>query len=148
MIKTLLAGGGGGASLAIVGQPLDTIKVRIQTGQSSGIASTFMGIVQKEGFLALCEGLVDLYVEICLQCCHILLTGCTSSRRWKGLGPPLVSCTPMYSLCFFGYETGKTVFCDKDAYDDGKFKLGQIGMAGAFSAVFTTPVMAPQERLK
>ena len=30
-IKTFLAGGGGGASLTVVGQPLDTIKVRMQT---------------------------------------------------------------------------------------------------------------------
>eukprot|EP01046_Picozoa_sp_COSAG06_P082179 COSAG06_NODE_29238_length_560_cov_0.885033_1_plen_37_part_10 len=30
MVKTFIAGGGGGASLVIVGQPLDTIKVRLQ----------------------------------------------------------------------------------------------------------------------
>ena len=67
---------------------------------------------------------------------------------WKGLLPPVVASTPMYALCFFGYGMGKKLFCDKDAFDEGNFKLGQIGMAGAFSAVFTTPVMAPQERLK
>ena len=67
---------------------------------------------------------------------------------WKGLLPPVVASTPMYALCFFGYGVGKKLFCDKDAFEEGNFKLGQIGMAGAFSAVFTTPVMAPQERLK
>eukprot|EP01043_Picozoa_sp_COSAG02_P022740 COSAG02_NODE_1190_length_13989_cov_9.869978_10_plen_50_part_00 len=30
MIKTFLAGGGGGASLVVVGHPLDTVKVRLQ----------------------------------------------------------------------------------------------------------------------
>eukprot|EP01050_Picozoa_sp_SAG11_P001173 SAG11_NODE_50_length_19992_cov_9.945157_3_plen_287_part_00 len=119
-IKSFLAGGGGGASLAIVGQPLDTIKVRIQTGQSVGVLPTGLNIVKKEGILAL----------------------------WKGVVPPLLSCTPMYALCFFGYDTGKKLFCDDDAFEPGNFKLGQIGCAGAFSAVFTTPVMAPQERLK
>ena len=67
---------------------------------------------------------------------------------WKGLLPPVVASTPMYALCFFGYGVGKNLFCDDDAFEEGNFKLGQIGMAGAFSAVFTTPVMAPQERLK
>ena len=96
-------------------------KVRIQTGQSTlGVFGTGLNIVKKEGIFAL----------------------------WKGLLPPVVASTPMYALCFFGYGMGKKLFCDKDAFDEGNFKLGQIGMAGAFSAVFTTPVMAPQERLK
>jgi len=121
MLKTFLAGGGGGCSLAVVGQPLDTIKVRIQTGQSAkGIIGTGMGIVQKEGVFAL----------------------------WKGLIPPVMASTPMYALCFAGYGVGKNIFCDDDAFDEGNFKLGQIGLAGATSALFTTPVMAPQERLK
>lgn len=122
MIKTFLAGGGGGCSLAVVGQPLDTIKVRIQTGNSGGmgIAGTAMGIVQKEGVRAL----------------------------WKGLLPPVMASTPMYALCFLGYGAGKKIFCDDDAFDQGNFKLGQIGLAGATSALFTTPIMAPQERLK
>lgn len=96
-------------------------KVRIQTGQSTaGVLGTGLKIVKKEGVMAL----------------------------WKGLLPPVVASTPMYALCFFGYGVGKKLFCDKDAFNEGNFKLGQIGMAGAFSAVFTTPVMAPQERLK
>lgn len=120
-LKTFLAGGGGGCSLAVVGQPLDTIKVRIQTGQSTmGIMGTGMGIVRKEGVMAL----------------------------WKGLLPPVMASTPMYALCFFGYGVGKEIFCDDDAFDEGNFKLGQIGLAGSVSAVFTTPIMAPQERLK
>ena len=65
---------------------------------------------------------------------------------WKGLLPPVVASTPMYALCFFDTEWVRNF--DKDAFEEGNFKLGQIGMAGAFSAVFTTPVMAPQERLK
>ena len=122
MLKTFIAGGGGGCSLAIVGQPLDTIKVRIQTGQAGGmgILGTGGSIVKKEGIAAL----------------------------WKGLLPPVMASTPMYALCFFGYGVGKKIFCDEDAFDEGKFKLGQIGLAGATSAVFTTPIMAPQERLK
>jgi solute carrier family 25 carnitine/acylcarnitine transporter 20/29 len=54
----------------------------------------------------------------------------------------------MYALCFFGYTQGKKMFCDADAYDPNHLKLGQIGLAGATSAVFTTPIQAPQELIK
>ena len=47
----------------------------------------------------------------------------------------------MYALCFLGYGVGKNIFCDDDAFD--KLKLHQIGMAGAVSAFFTTPILGP-----
>lgn len=65
---------------------------------------------------------------------------------YKGIAAPLTGVVPMYALCFTGYDLGKTLFCDADAY--AELKVGQIAMAGAFSAIFTTPIMAPQERLK
>ncbi len=52
----------------------------------------------------------------------------------------------MYALCFLGYSYGKQIFCDADAYKD--LKMVQIGLAGAFSAIFTTPILAPGERIK
>lgn len=52
----------------------------------------------------------------------------------------------MYALCFLGYGYGKKLFCDDDAFD--KLKLTQIGLAGAFSSFFTTPILGPGERLK
>ena len=54
----------------------------------------------------------------------------------------------MYALCFYGYNIGKRVFCDPDAFDQKNPKLLQIGAAGAFSALFTTPILAPGERAK
>ena len=123
MVKTFIAGGGGGASLVIVGQPLDTIKVRLQAdtvGQFKGVVDCAVQAIRKEGPLAL----------------------------YKGMVPPLAATTPMYALCFFGYGQGKKIFCDADAYDPNKLKLMQIGLAGATSAVFTTPIQAPQELLK
>ena len=80
-------------------------------------------------------------------------------------------------MCFYGYNVGKQIFCDADAYDPENLKLVQIGcagaprqrpcrdaglrclgrrlrvacvytVAGAVSAVFTTPIQAPQELLK
>lgn len=123
MIKTFLAGGGGGASLVIVGQPLDTIKTRLQAdsvGKYKGIVDCATRAMRNEGPLAL----------------------------YKGMGPPLMATMPMYALCFFGYNQGKKIFCDKDAYDPNNLKLAQIGLAGATSAVFTTPIQAPQELIK
>ena len=75
---------------------------------------------------------------------------------YRGMAAPLTGVTPMYALCFFGYGSrrcpcivathrepgvGKKVFCDDDAFE--KLKLGQIAMAGAMSAAFTTPILAP-----
>ena len=60
---------------------------------------------------------------------------------YRGMAAPLTGVTPMYALCFFGYGVGKKIFCDDDAFE--KLKLTQIAMAGAASAAFTTPILAP-----
>jgi len=81
LIKTFIAGGVGGACLVLVGHPLDTIKVRIQTmviepGKQAPYSGTFdcaKKIIAKEGALGL----------------------------YRGMGAPLTGVTPMYALCFF-----------------------------------------------
>ncbi len=65
---------------------------------------------------------------------------------YRGMAAPLTGVTPMYALCFFGYGVGKKIFCDDDAFE--KLKLTQIALAGATSALFTTPILGPGERLK
>lgn len=129
MLKTTLAGGFGGACLVLVGHPLDTIKVRIQTmpvvaGQPPAYTGTFdcaMKIIRKEGPMGL----------------------------YKGIIAPLLGVTPMYSLCFLGYGLGKKIFLKEDSMRnlDGE-NLTRIGLAGATSGVFTTPILAPLERVK
>lgn len=105
--------------LVFTGHPLDTIKVRVQTSTKySGTFDCLKRTVSSEGPFAL----------------------------YKGMGAPLVGVTPMYALCFLGYGVGKNIFCDKDAFE--QLKLGQIAAAGATSAFFTTPILAPGERLK
>jgi len=67
---------------------------------------------------------------------------------YRGMVAPLTGITPMYALCFFGYNIGKQVFCDKKSPFNTKYELVNIGLAGATSGLFTTPILAPLERLK
>eukprot|EP01087_Luapelamoeba_hula_P008953 TRINITY_DN2279_c0_g1_i1.p1 TRINITY_DN2279_c0_g1~~TRINITY_DN2279_c0_g1_i1.p1 ORF type:complete len:298 (+),score=43.60 TRINITY_DN2279_c0_g1_i1:67-960(+) len=125
-IKDTLAGGFGGACLVLVGHPLDTIKVRIQTmeivpGQPAPYTGTWdcaTKTMRREGPLAL----------------------------YKGMVAPLMGVTPMYSLCFLGYSLGQKIFCKPDTY--ANLDLVRIGLAGATSGIFTTPILAPLERVK
>ena len=107
--KTFIAGGTGGASMVIVGHPLDTIKVRIQNDAGgrlySGIADCIRMVVRAEGTAAL----------------------------WKGISLPLAATSSVFALCFCGYNHGKEVFCDADAFDPDNLKLPSIFLAGAFS---------------
>jgi len=126
VIKDTIAGGFGGACLVLVGHPLDTIKVRVQTmvvqpGVAPPYTSTWdcaMKTMKAEGPLAL----------------------------YKGMVAPLTGVTPMYSLCFLGYSFGQKIFCKEDTYKN--LDLVRIGLAGATSGIFTTPILAPLERVK
>lgn len=124
-IKNFIAGGAGGVCLVITGQPLDTIKVRLQTqntkpGEKPLYSGTFdcaKKTMQKEGFRGL----------------------------YKGMATPLVGITPIYAICFLGFGIGKKLQT-KDP--DTPLTLLQIGNAGMLAGVFTTVIMAPGERIK
>lgn len=62
------------------------------------------------------------------------------------MGAPLAGVTPMYALCFFGYGVGQQIFCRENSFRD--LELTRIGLAGAVSGAFTTPILAPGERAK
>lgn len=62
---------------------------------------------------------------------------------------PLVGVTPMYAVCFFGYGVGKQWFTTGDTFKHmSATNVGLIGMAGAVSGIFTTPITTPLERVK
>jgi solute carrier family 25 carnitine/acylcarnitine transporter 20/29 len=65
---------------------------------------------------------------------------------YKGMSAPLAGVTPMYALCFFGYGVGQKIFCNENSFAD--LDLVRIGLAGATSGIFTTPILAPGERAK
>jgi solute carrier family 25 (mitochondrial carnitine/acylcarnitine transporter), member 20/29 len=125
-LKTTIAGGAGGACLVLVGHPLDTIKVRIQTMTvAAGQAPPYSGTLDCALKTMRAEGPFALY---------------------KGITSPLLGVIPMYALCFFGYEIGKRVFTTEESYRN--LQLLDIAAAGATSGLFTTPILAPLERIK
>jgi len=108
----------------ISGHPLDTLKVRLQTaepGVYKGTLDCAMRTIKKEGPFAL----------------------------YRGMMGPIVGVTPLFAVVFFGYGVGKQVFTTEETYNTMSAKnLGLIGLAGATSGVFSTPLMAPLERVK
>lgn len=129
LLKTFLAGGVGGTCLVFVGHPLDTIKVRIQTMEIiKGVAPPYSGTFDCMKKTVKSEGVRGLY---------------------KGMAAPIVGVTPMYALCFFGYGIGQKIFTTEDTYKNMNTEnLVRIGLAGATSGIFTTPILGPGERIK
>lgn len=126
-VKEFIAGGFGGSCLVLVGHPLDTIKVRLQTMPPplAGQAPLYKGTFDCAKKTIVNEGFLGLY---------------------KGMAAPLVGVTPMYAICFLGFGVGKSM--QKPAGENGNFTLFQIFKAGLLSGVFTTVIMAPGERIK
>ncbi|OMJ18775.1 Mitochondrial carnitine/acylcarnitine carrier protein [Smittium culicis] len=121
-IVSFLAGGFGGMCLVAAGHPLDLAKVRMQT--SNQYKSAFD--VLSKTFRA--DGVRGLY---------------------RGMLAPLVGITPVYAVCFWGYDLGQKIarsFSKTDASTPLTF--GQILFAGGFSAIPTTALMTPMERIK
>lgn len=123
-VEYFICGGVGGVCTVVVGHPLDTIKVRLQTmttepgkpPQYTGTMDCAKKIVSKEGFFGL----------------------------YKGMGTPLVAVSPIFALCFFGYGVGRKIF-NVDSPDN---KYLRVFAAGTFAGLVTTVITAPGERVK
>ncbi|KAJ3270926.1 carnitine transporter [Terramyces sp. JEL0728] len=119
-IKSTIAGAAAGISAVLAGQPFDTLKVRLQTSnQYKGLADCFRQTIAKDGIFAL----------------------------YRGMSAPLLGVTPMFALSFWSYDTG----CRLVTYGkpkDYKLTLFDYFLAGAFSAVPTTIITTPMERVK
>ncbi|KAK9889496.1 hypothetical protein WA026_004774 [Henosepilachna vigintioctopunctata] len=66
---------------------------------------------------------------------------------YKGMGAPLIGVAPIFAISFMGYGVGKKIF-GPSKESNQKFTFGQYFIAGAFSGIFTTLIMAPGERIK
>lgn len=126
-LKSLLSGGVGGACLVLAGQPFDLVKTRIQTAAHvPGIKSLSAVGVARD--IIKTQGLRGLY---------------------RGMSAPLAGVTPIFAICFWAYELGKTTIrTHRGLPADAQLTLTDVGIAGAASALPTTLIMGPGERIK
>jgi hypothetical protein len=81
-IKSFVSGGFGGMCLVAAGHPLDLIKVRLQTStQYTGMMDCVRKTIAKDGIRGL----------------------------YRGMAAPLIGVTPIYAVCFWGYDVGKRI---------------------------------------
>jgi len=120
-LKDFIAGGFGGACLVIVGHPLDTIKVRLQTMPRPGPGEKplYKGTFDVAKKTIAREGPLGLY---------------------RGMAAPLIGVSPMFAVCFFGFGLGKKM---QQRTPEQELTNAQMGIAGMVSGVFTTAIMAP-----
>lgn len=119
-IKSFGAGGFGGICAVLTGHPFDLVKVRLQTGVYQSTAECLKGTLAKDGAIGF----------------------------YRGVLPPLLGVTPMFAVSFWGYDLGKKLVTNYTGKEAKDFTIGEISGAGAFSAVPTTLVAAPFERVK
>ncbi|EDW87438.1 congested-like trachea protein [Drosophila teissieri] len=125
-VKSFLTGGFGGICNVLSGHPLDTIKVRLQTmpRPAPGEQPLYSGTFDCAAKTIKNEGVRGLY---------------------KGMSAPLTGVAPIFAMCFAGYALGKRL---QQRGEDAKLTYSQIFVAGSFSGLFSTLIMAPGERIK
>lgn len=120
MALDFLAGCIGGAAGVIVGHPLDTIKVRLQTqsnGQYRGIIHCFTSIVKKE----------------------------SPSGLYKGISSPLTGLAFINAICFGVYGNTLRYLNDSNSYVN-HFLAGALG--GLAQSVISSPMELVKLRLQ
>ncbi|GAV49436.1 hypothetical protein ZYGR_0P00790 [Zygosaccharomyces rouxii] len=124
--KSLTAGAVGGVFAVLTGHPFDLLKVRCQSGQASSMSHAVKEIVQ-ESHGSLVASVRGFY---------------------RGVIPPLLGVTPIFAVSFWGYDMGKKVVAYGQPLSQQPLTTSQLATAGFISAIPTTLVMAPTERVK
>eukprot|EP00761_Pharyngomonas_kirbyi_P009021 gb/GECH01009036.1/.p1 GENE.gb/GECH01009036.1/~~gb/GECH01009036.1/.p1 ORF type:complete len:350 (+),score=70.46 gb/GECH01009036.1/:1-1050(+) len=134
-VKNFIAGNSGGIVGVLVGHPLDTIRVRIQTQKSSsnrpykGVFDCFTRTVYEEGWTGLYKGVAPPILAVGFQ--------------------KAVSFTVNHQLkCLFGVESGKIKESGKhsDRVFDEDFKY--VMLAGAMAGFANSLISCPVDQLK
>ncbi|KAG0067269.1 mitochondrial carrier [Linnemannia elongata] len=116
-----VAGSLGGMAQVTVGQPMDTIKTRLQiegpNGRFVGPMDCLRKTIKNEGFLGL----------------------------YKGMASPLVGVAAVNALLFAAYSNFKKI---QEPYPGGPLTLTQIGIAGAGAGIVNAVLASPVELLK
>lgn len=61
------------------------------------------------------------------------------------MGAPLVGVAPIFAISFAGFAAGKRM---QQTHPDEALSVAQLCLAGGFSGIWTTVIMAPGERIK
>ncbi|ODV90220.1 hypothetical protein CANCADRAFT_25309 [Tortispora caseinolytica NRRL Y-17796] len=123
-IKSFVAGGVGGVCSVLTGHPFDLLKVRLQTASPGQYAGTLDALKKTIAH----DGPKGLY---------------------RGVTAPLLGVTPMFAISFWGYDLGKQIVtATTPTGPGGSLSIAQISAAGFISAIPTTAVAAPFERVK
>jgi solute carrier family 25 carnitine/acylcarnitine transporter 20/29 len=68
---------------------------------------------------------------------------------YRGIASPLVGVTPMFALSFWSYEVGQQlVYSFTPNRTSKELSMTEFALAGGFSAIPTTVVTTPMERVK
>lgn len=130
--KSLIAGGVGGIGLTAAGYPFDLVKVRLQTAAPG----TYTGMLNCAAKIIRTDGLAGLY---------------------RGATPVFLGVIPIFAILFWAYDESQKLAVDlwggemrrissPNLVD--RLSLSQVGFAGGLSAVPTTILMGPAERIK
>lgn len=125
----ILAGACGGLLSFLVGHPLDTVKVQLQTMQACPKSGTYpyhgaldciRKIIHQDGFWGL----------------------------YRGMGGMVYLALPRFALIFYGNAMGKNIYKNYHGSEPG-FDLKEVIFAGLFSQLFIVPsLVVPLERIK
>ncbi|CCF60260.1 hypothetical protein KAFR_0J01960 [Kazachstania africana CBS 2517] len=126
--KSLAAGGVGGVSAVATGHPFDLVKVRCQNGQAINAKDAVLQIWSNS------KG-------------HGLFPINLVRNFYKGVIPPLLGVTPIFAVSFWGYDVGKKIVSYNNNYLTN-LSTSQMAGAGFISAIPTTLITAPTERIK
>jgi solute carrier family 25 carnitine/acylcarnitine transporter 20/29 len=133
-LKSFVSGGVGGACAVLVGHPLDLVKVRMQTsvvggGAGASVTGMLSDTLRREGVRGL----------------------------YRGVSAPLTAVSPMFAVSFWSYDMGQRMVksygqrgmtSEEKATMPYSLSMAEICVAGALSAIPTTGIMAPSERIK
>lgn len=136
-LKALVAGGVGGVCAVLTGHPFDLIKVRCQSNQAKSTMDAVSIILKEARSLSTVNGSLttSLFFKNSVK------------GFYKGVIPPLIGVTPIFAVSFWGYDIGKRLVTWTQA-SDAPLTTAQMATAGFISAIPTTLVTAPTERIK
>jgi len=160
-LKDFVSGGVGGAALALVGHPFDTVKVLLQTRQrppaTTAAAATAASFPASFLFRAPPRAGPPVAAAAgagaggggALAVAREVVAAHGARGLYRGISPVLLGVAPTFAVCFWAFGEAKTLLRGlSGARSDRELSLVSIGLAGALSALPTTLIMAPGERIK